>query len=522
MQLFYQRLSSLLKAKAEYTLRGGLIGIEKESLRIDQTGLIAQTPHPAALGSALTHPYITTDYSEALLEFVTPPSRNGAEALDFLRRMHRFVYSQLHDELLWAASMPCVVDGDTSIRIAEYGNSNQGQLKHIYRRGLGYRYGRVMQVISGIHFNFSMPQEFWQAWQALQQNSGPSQNFITESYFALIRNVQRYGWLLYYLFGASPALCKSFLQKQTHPLEEFDKNTLYLPYATSLRMSDIGYTNSKRCALKVSSDTLDDYYLGLHQALHSQCWPYAMIGVKVGGEYRQLSPNILQIENEYYSLIRPKQPPRTGERPLQALRKRGVAYVELRSNDVNLFDPVGLNDVQMRFLESFLIFCLLKDSPSVSEAEQAELEHNQLLSARQGRQPGLCLQAPNGQARELREWGLEICQAIAAVCDILDQGGDQPLYRTAVEQQIAALHASDYTPSARTLADMREHEEGFFHFARRWSEQHRDSFLAEALSVEERKYWQGLARDSLAQQSALENADTLGFDEYLKRYLATV
>ena len=522
MQLFNQRLSSLLKAGAEYTLRGGLIGIEKESLRIGETGLIAQTSHPHALGLALTHPYITTDYSEALLEFVTPPRSDGAEALEFLQRIHRFVYSQLDDELLWAASMPCVVDGDASIRIAEYGRSNQGQLKHIYRRGLGYRYGRVMQVIAGIHFNFSMAEEFWPVWQALEHNSDQPQHFITEAYFGLIRNVQRYGWLLYYLFGASPALCKSFLKNKASSLQEYNSNTLYLPYATSLRMSDIGYTNRKRCALKVSTNSLQDYCQGLYQALHSQCWPYALIGVKVGDEYRQLSPNILQIENEYYSLIRPKQPPRAGERPLLALRERGVAYVELRSNDINLFDPVGLNASQMRFLEAFLIFSLLQDSPPIDEAEQAVLEHNQLLSARQGRQPGLRLQSLDGGERSLQEWGLELCQAVAAICDILDQGREQPLYRTAIEQQIAALHESDYTPSARALAEMREHQEGFFHFARRWSEQHRDTFLAEAMSEMEMDYWRELAQNSLAQQQALENTDSLSFDDYLQTYLAAV
>jgi len=68
-----KRLSALLGSGRQSLLQGGLVGLEKESMRVGPDGSIAQTPHPAALGSALTHPFITTDYSEALLEFITPP-----------------------------------------------------------------------------------------------------------------------------------------------------------------------------------------------------------------------------------------------------------------------------------------------------------------------------------------------------------------------------------------------------------------------------------------------------------------
>ena len=161
----YQRAEQYLKAFADISDKSifaqSLIGLEKETLRVSQKGGLAQTPHPIRLGSALTHPYITTDYSEALLEMVTPPSNDINSALQFLRDMQHFIYNQLDNELLWATSMPCVVAGETSIPLAQYGSSNAGLMKTVYRRGLGHRYGRVMQVIAGVHFNFSFSEKFW-------------------------------------------------------------------------------------------------------------------------------------------------------------------------------------------------------------------------------------------------------------------------------------------------------------------------------------------------------------------------
>jgi len=238
-----QRIHALLDSDAAATLAGIRRGIEKESLRISTDGTLAQTPHPAALGSALTHPYITTDYSEALLEFITPPSTELHKPLEFLEQLHRYVYSHIGDEVLWVNSMPCMIRNDADVPVAQYGSSNVGRMKSVYREGLGHRYGRKMQTIAGIHYNFSYPEEFWKLNQVLEGESGPLQDYISKRYFDLTRNFQRYSWLLVYLFGASPALCKSFLAGREHQLDTFD-HTLFKPNATSLRMSDLGYQNN--------------------------------------------------------------------------------------------------------------------------------------------------------------------------------------------------------------------------------------------------------------------------------------
>ncbi|MCG8426389.1 MAG: glutamate--cysteine ligase, partial [Chromatiales bacterium] len=217
-----------------------LTGVEKECLRVSPDGSIAPSPHPQSLGSALTHPYITTDYSEALIEFITPPFVDSADALSFLCDTQKFVYQNLGPETLWATSMPCVLEGGANIPLAQYGSSNAGTMKTVYRRGLGHRYGRVMQVIAGVHFNFSFNTALWPIYQELLGDQQPSRAFIDASYMGLTRNLQRYGWLIPYLFGASPAVCKSFLAGKPTRLESFDESTYYEPYATSLRMGDIG------------------------------------------------------------------------------------------------------------------------------------------------------------------------------------------------------------------------------------------------------------------------------------------
>lgn len=516
-----QRFARLNGLQCPRLLHGGLMGVEKESLRVNREGSIAQTDHPASLGSALTHPYITTDYSEALTEFVTPPLNSVSEVLDFLRDVQQFVYRRLEDEYLWATSMPCVVAGDPSIRIAEYGSSNSGMMKHIYRRGLGYRYGKTMQVIAGVHFNYSLPNEFWPIHADLEGYTGDLQDFISESYMALIRNLQRYGWLIPYLFGASPAVCKSFLSGHATNLDEFNVNTWYGPHATSLRMGDIGYQNNKENehGVKADYDSLQSYIDSLTRATRTACPDYEKIGVLVDGGYRQLNANILQIENEYYSTIRPKQRLKGYEKPSMALQRRGIEYVELRSIDVNAFDPLGINRSQLHFLESFLIFCLLQDSPLISAMERESIDNNELAAAHRGREPDLRLQR-NGDGVSLREWAQELLTEMHALCELLDRAGGKTFYCEALNEQKLKVENAELTPSACMLADMREHKEGFFHFAKRMSETHRHFFRNLPVDPARENYFSEVAARSLEEQKAREAADDVPLDVYLQRYFA--
>jgi glutamate--cysteine ligase len=518
---FERRLGALVNGRSAPALQGGLKGVEKESLRVTPVGGIATTPHPKVLGSALTHEHLTTDYSEALIELVTPPFAQTWELTQYLTDLHQFVYRNIDDELLWATSMPCAIKGDESIPIAEYGRSNVGHMKTVYRRGLGLRYGRVMQAISGVHFNYSFPEHFWPVLAELFKKHDAGQDFRSDAYFALLRNYRRHGWIILYLFGNSPAICPSFLQgRKVDWLQEFVPGSLYAPHATSLRMSDLGYRNKSQAALNVSVNSLEHYVRDLTRAITTPHPDYEKLGVKVDGEYQQLNANLLQIENEYYSFIRPKRVALSGERPTRALQRGGVQYVEMRSLDVSAFDPVGVNQNKLRFLEAFAAFCVLSTSAPIQTSEQAALDGNHGIVAREGRKPGLKLHR-DGRDVSLRDWALEIVDAMRGVCELLDEGDAQRPHTTALDLQAAKVHDVSLTPSARSLLEMRTSEESFFNFALRMSRQHKAYFLDLYSPNESRQ--EEFAREaeaSLVEQSRVEAADTISFDAYLARYFS--
>ena len=515
-----RRLHSLVQALGPSPFAGRRVGLEKESLRVDRAGYISQRPHPEELGSALTHPSITTDFSEALLEFVTPAYRGVRETWRSLRHLHQFTYPLIGDEVLWATSMPCMVTGDRSIPIARYGSSNVGTMKHVYRRGLSHRYGRVMQTISGVHFNFSLPRRFWVAYREIEGRDEERLGaFSSDRYFALVRNFHRYGWLVPLLFGASPAICRSFLGSAPHTFPELGRGTLYEPYATSLRMSDIGYKNSSQRRLGISYDTPGEYIRTLHEAIETPHPPYEDIGVAAGGEYRQLNANLLQIENEFYSFIRPKQIARSGEKPTVALYRRGVRYVEIRALDVDPFSPIGIDEDTMRFMEAFIIHCALESSPPISPLEREESDENQRLVAVRGRDPTLQLRRA-GSSVPIFDWAREIVDAITEIAEALDAPGRTRRYAHAVETCRAALDDPHRLPSARVLEELRARSEAFFEFAMRKSEEHRATLLAAPLPDGRRTALEADAAASLRAQREIEAADRLSFAEYLERYFA--
>lgn len=515
------RVKQLLAQNKNGLLNGRMIGVEKESLRVSPEGGISQLSHPLALGSALANPYITTDYSEALLEFITPPSEHIESVLDFLRDSQAYVYQKLQDdEILWATSMPCVVAGESSIPIANYGQSNAGQMKSIYRLGLGHRYGRAMQVIAGVHFNYSLPESFWELYrEILGENEDDLVDFKSDQYFSLLRNLQRYGWLIPYLFGASPAVCKSFLGGVSSTLKEFDKNTYYEPYATSLRMGDIGYQNNKEneTGVKACYRNLDAYVKTLQCAIETPYSGYEKIGVKVNGKYQQLNANLLQIENEYYSTVRPKQILQGNEKPTTALKKRGVRYVELRSLDVNAFDPLGINETQLRFIEILMLFCLLDKSDQICFNERDEIDNNELDVAHYGRDPKLKLNY-NSSRILLKDWANGLLDRMQAVCELLDQHKEGEPYKDALQHQLEKVKSPELTPSARMLEEMRETKEGFYHFAKRMSQKHNQYFTRLKLDREKEEFFDREAEKSILRQQEIEAADTLGLDEYLQAY----
>ena len=503
-------MSTLHERLAAYpadALAGIRRGIEKEGLRVLPHDGLALTPHPLALGSALTHPLITTDYSESQLELITGAHKGVQQCLDELTEVHQFVHHTLKNsggELMWASSMPCGLPTDETIPIGRYGSSNVGRAKSVYRMGLGHRYGRRMQTISGIHYNWSLP------------------GVTSEQYFSLIRNFRRHAFVLLYLFGASPALCPCFVEGREHRLQRMEGGgALYLPHATSLRMGRLGYQSDAQATLAVSYNGLTGYANSLHEALTKPYPAYETVGVRnPGGDYNQLGTSLLQIENEFYGTIRPKRTVRTGERPLHALRERGVEYVEVRLMDLDPFVSVGITAPTMRLLDVFLLHCLLQDSPPDTPEEIAELKQNQHLTAERGREPGLHL-TRNGQSVPLAEWGAEVLAACAPLAAALDATHGTDDYSAALRDARALMAAPERTPSARVLDSMvREHHHSFEAFARQQSIAARDALLGLPWTAAQQARYVAMAAESIAAQKAIEAADTLPFEVWREQYMA--
>lgn len=515
-------LAVFANAENNASLRGILRGLEKESLRVTPQGTLAQTDHPSALGSALTHPHITTDYSEALMEFITEPFGDVEPLLAQLDNIHRYTYAQLasNHERLWPASMPCTLGADNEIPVARYGTSNSGTMKTIYRIGLGHRYGRSMQTIAGIHYNFSLPDEFWRVLQAHKNNQQSLQDFKTDSYFGLIRNFRRNFWLLIYLFGASPAVCSCFVKDRNHQLQPFPaaEQTHYLPYATSLRMGDLGYQSDAQKSLVVNYNNLSDYLKTLCGAITQSHPAYEHIGIKdSAGNYQQLNTSLLQIENEFYSSIRPKRTTARGETALQALRLRGVEYVEVRCVDLNPYEPLGITVEQMQVMDAFLLYCLLSESPTTDEREFYQGQENQKRLVNRGREAGLTLLRGDDQPA-MSDWALEIIYGSMACARLLDQAKGGEAYQHAVQQQIAKIDDPSLTPSARVLRDMQDKHQSFYAHTLALAEQHRAYFATRELDDPRRTSFVEMSHKSLEEQRALEDRREVSFDQYLENY----
>ncbi len=496
------KMQDRLDALSPDRLQGIRRGVEKESLRALNSWL-ALTPHPAALGSALTHPHITTDYSESQVELITGVHAGVENCLRELTQIHQFTYRAMGEESLWVSSMPCNLPADETIPLGRYGTSNVGRAKSVYRMGLGHRYGRRMQTISGIHYNWSLP------------------GVTSEQYFALIRNFRRHAFLILYLFGASPAVCSSFVEGRQHELESLTPHTMYMPYGTSLRMGRLGYQSDAQASLAVSYNSLDGYGASLQEALTKPYPAYEAVGIRnPGGDYNQLATSLLQIENEFYGTIRPKRVIFQGERPLHALRERGVEYVEVRMMDLDPFVPVGITAQTMRFLDIFLLHCLLADSPNDTPLEIAALGRNQHKTAAYGREPGLVLER-GGSEVKLTEWAAELLKSFGPIAARLDASSGTTNYSDSLRAAAVGLAQPDTLPSARVLAEMaREHDNSFTSFVRAKSEETRRLLLDLPYTAEQQAKFAAFSAKSVQEQKEIEQADTMPFEIYRQKYVS--
>ncbi|MFT6776105.1 MAG: glutamate--cysteine ligase [Paraglaciecola sp.] len=526
---FAERLKVLQNQAVVRTLTGIRHGVERETLRIKPDGGLAQSAHQQALGSALTHEFITTDFSESLLEFITPPEVSVQKTIGQLNDVHKFTVSNIGDERLWPMSMPCFIDNEDTIPIANYGSSNVGKMKTLYREGLKNRYGSMMQAISGVHFNFSLPDEFWQQWldktadikSDIKSDKKLDKDAISAAYFALIRNYRRFCWLIPYLYGASPAICGSFIKgKETNlPFKKLGKGTYYLPFATSLRMSDLGYTNSAQSGLNICYNQLDSYIASLKNAINEPSSVYQKFAGKKEGEYQQLNANVLQIENELYSPIRPKQPTESLEKPSEALDKRGVSYIEVRALDVNPFSAIGIEENQFYFLDVFLMYCVIKPSAMMDAKQYHETEVNLSAVVDHGRDPDLML-LDEEQLIGLSDWALQLFCDMTEVALVLDEANGTTHYSAALQLEKQKILDPSLTPSAKILQRLVSQQCDNGELGLVLAEDYKKQLIDSDYEFMNEEELSEHARLSIEKQRVIEHSDNISFDGFLSSYFS--
>ncbi|KEY91590.1 glutamate-cysteine ligase [Candidatus Photodesmus blepharus] len=494
-------------------------GVERETLRY-KDGKLAVTPHPQGLGSAHSNEWITTDFSESLLEFITPVSNDISMLLSQLEDVHHFTQTKLGEEKLWPLSMPCDVNSEDDINLAQYGSSNAAKMKTLYRKGLKCRYGGFMQIISGVHFNFSFPESFWDVLFG-EQDYKSRQDSKSQAYFSLIRNYYRFGWLIPYFFGASPALCSSFIQGRDtkFPFKNIGQS-LYLPQATSLRLSDLGYINSVQSAFKIGFNSLEQYLDDLDKVIKTPSKDFAKIGVKIGNDYRQLNSNVLQIENELYAAIRPKCAPKNGEKPSEALRNNGVEYIEVRSLDVNPYSPIGITEEQILFLDLFLTWAILIHSAPMDDYDLKNWRNNWNKVVIEGRKVGLKLQIGCHHERlTLQEWAKYVFGGLLLIAEHMDDAYGGSKYRDVCGKLSTWIDEPELTISGQLLKLTKKY--GGVGEVGCWLG---DKYTAKYLAHEYKTYSEQQMESEVARswyiQAKREQTDTQSFDEYLNSYFA--
>ena len=429
MDFTFNQIISFFKHNQAEGLETGNWGIERETHRINSDGSIALTPHPKVLATKKASQSITLDFAESQLEFMTKPHDKIEKVIDELNKIYDFTKKQINDELMWPFSMPPVLPDEEDIPIARFPHLADGQDKETYREGLSVRYGKKIQMISGIHYNYSFSD---QLIDQLHQAMAPEQSrqaFINQLYMKISRNVLTYRWLITYLFGASPVVdqsyrsvfnekmqaCQSEWFSQTFDIKEIDR------YATSLRTSRFGYSTAIEDKYHISYNSLTEHINDLRHVLSIDNPKYEKIGVNKNGRRIQLNTKELQSEAEFYAPIRFRQVQKEDETLLDALEQRGIQYFELRLLDLNPFDKLAITKEQLQFIHLFVLYCLFEESNELTEIQQMNANQNQQLVALLGRKPNLTLINQLGENVLLEKWALEIIEKIDRIACLLDE-----------------------------------------------------------------------------------------------------
>lgn len=461
----FEKTIDLFSSSERKLLLNGKWGIEREFQRVTKDGELALTPHPAVFGDKLNNKEITTDFSESQMELITPAFSTIEEVYHYLQYLHKKVEKELGNEFIWPFSMPPKLPDEELIPLAQFDESKEGQMAYRYRQGLANRYGKKMQMISGIHFNFSFGDEILKRMKQSFGEKVEIQDFKDELYFSVARNFLRYRWLLIYLFGASPSYDPTYdvvIKKQVDHIRKCCPECCnqYDQYATSFRVSRFGYSNPVKLKESIYYNNKEEYIQGIRALMSKKSRRFSNLEV-------QLNDKILQKESEFYSPIRLKQVTKTEENQIDALEERGVKYAEVRVVDINPFVKTGISLEQMRFLQIFMLFCLFEENRVLDYDEMNLANKNHHLVALAGRNPNLMLKHYNGNKISLAEWGKEIFGKLYRIAILIDSEENGFVYTHNLLREKQKLKYLSLLPSSRMHLEMWSKGDCFLEFGMR-------------------------------------------------------
>src|SRR5690625_846948 len=472
------------KTNTTHLLTAGQWGIERETHRMNSDGTIALTPQPDAFIDPKIQKYITVDFGENQLEFITKPYEELDSLFDELDCIHKYAYQHINGELMWPFSMPPRLPEEEIIPLAEFPYLEDGLEKEVYRRGLAVRYGKKLQMISGIHYNYSLDD---QLIDLLHQEFAPEQSrqsFVNQLYLKIGRNMLRYRWLLVYLYGAAPVIDSSYdsviedkiNNNQSDWLAQFFDRDDFLKYVTSYRTSRFGYSTEVEDKYQVSYDTLEGYIADLRKILSTENENYRKIGTEKDGKIIQLNTNELQIEAEFYAPVRFRQIQKDGETLLDALDKRGISYFELRIHDLNPFSKVGITKEQVQFTHLMILMSLFDECDGLSDEQQIFTNQNHQLVALFGRKPGLNLYLDNGEKIEMKAWANSIFEKITRLATFIDQDNGNTYYADLVAAERQKLDDPSAILSERIMAELDDDPDAFLKLGLRLAEDYQVAY----------------------------------------------
>ncbi|WP_067840953.1 glutamate--cysteine ligase [Amphibacillus sediminis] len=455
-------------------------GIERETQRIDQNGQIALTDHPKIFGDKIENSQITVDFAENQLEFVTKVHTKTDSLLDELDRIHNLANEGIGSELMWPLSMPPRLPDEKMIRIAQFDQSETGNEKEIYRRGLALRYGKPIQMISGIHYNFSLGTSLTKILSGNLSEGLSGQNAINALYMRLARNFMKHRWLLIYLFGASPIADSSYdevlkkeLSKIGANMEQFnEEKSMFHDYATSLRVSRFGYSTEITEQFPISYHDLSSYVKGMEQLLTTKHDRYVKLGTHINDHQVQLNTNVIQNESEFYAPIRLKRMGLNHETQTEALKRAGIQYVEVRLLDINPFEKLGINKQQLDFMHLFMLYCLLEDDQPLSNQALQLAKINHHLVAILGRLSRLKLYDSHGKRILLQNLANQIFNKLADLARLIDNDR-HGYYCQVVMNEKAKLYDQSLLYSELSIKEMNARHESFLDFGLRYAHEYK-------------------------------------------------